>query len=240
MKIIINDKICGKQNLINHIETQLKSPYKNDNWDGFRDCIGDLSWISDTNVEITHESLPVLNQSDMLIYLNLLYETAMSWRLDSEKDFSVTFPDNQIQEIDDLIQTENMSLLNRMTGSKLYQIQLGYWEDGELAKVYFLFDGFCFFLDKSLRIDYYPLSMYQISDALEGQLIIPYSDTGIKSVKTIREEVSEWSFHECKRNIVKDGQRQVIISFKNKRIVDNDVVCCLDSNQVFRCYIKNY
>lgn len=80
MKINISDKICGRHNLINSIEGELGSPYENDNWDGFRDCIGDLSWVSDTNVEIIHESLPVLDQSDMSIYLNLLYETVMFWR----------------------------------------------------------------------------------------------------------------------------------------------------------------
>lgn len=239
MKINISDKICGRHNLINFIEGELGSPYENDNWDGFRDCIGDLSWVSDTNVEIIHESLPVLDQSDMSIYLNLLYETVMSWRLDLEKNFSVVFPENQIQEINDIIQSENMSLFNRMTGSVLYQIQLGYGEDDRLEKVYFQFDGFCFFLDRTLRLDYYPLSVYQISDVLEGRLIIPYSDVGIKSIKTLRKEVSDWSFHECKRKMGKDGQRQVIISFKNKRIFGKDVVCSLDSNQVFHCHVKN-
>lgn len=239
MKINISDKICGRQNLINFIEEGLGSPYENDTWDGFRDCIGDLSWVSDTNVEIIHESLPVLDQSDMSIYLNLLYETVMSWRLDSDKNFSVVFPENQIQEINDIIQNENMSLFNRMTGSVLYQIQLGYGEDNGLEKVYFQFDGFCFFLDRTLRLDCYPLSVYQISDVLEGRLIIPYSDAGIKSVKTLREAVYDWRFHECKRNITKEGQRQVIIRFKNKRIFGKDVVCSLDSNQVFQCHVKN-
>lgn len=239
MKILINDKICGKHNLINYMENSLGAPYQDDNWDGFRDCLLDLSWVSDTNVEITHESLPVLDQSDLLRYLNLLYETEMSWRLDSEKNFSVAFPENQIQEISDIIQSENMALFNRLTGSKLYQIQLGYGEDDRLAKVYFQFDGLCFFLDRSLRLDYYSLSIYQISDVLEERLIIPYSDGGIKSVKTLREEASDWHFHECKRNIGKDGQKQIIIRFKNKRIFGEDVVCSLDSNQVFHCYINN-
>ncbi|MGM9764090.1 MAG: hypothetical protein ACI3ZQ_08740 [Candidatus Cryptobacteroides sp.] len=238
MKIIVNDSICGIHNLINYIEDKLGSPYQNDNWDGFRDCIGDLSWLSDTNVEIIHESMPVLEQSDMLIYLDVLYEVEMSWRLTKEKKFSAVFTENMAQEVGNIIQANNLALLDRMSGLKLYQIQLGYDENNRLLKVYFLFDGFCFFLDRSLRLNYYSLSTYQISDAVEGKLCIPNrDDESVGSVKTLKNEVNNWVFRDCNKSTDKNGQRHFHVNFKSKIVFIENVDCFIDANQVFHCSI---
>lgn len=79
MILLIDDTVCGKRNLIDYIEERLNSPYSGDNWDGFRDALLDLSWMSDNSVEIRHDSLPFLNQRDLQIYLEILYETERSW-----------------------------------------------------------------------------------------------------------------------------------------------------------------
>ncbi|MGM9739894.1 MAG: hypothetical protein ACI3ZP_04750 [Candidatus Cryptobacteroides sp.] len=238
MRIIISDRICGDQNLINYIEEKLASPYRNDNWDGFRDCIGDLSWLPDESVEIVHESLPLLDYTDMSIYLDILYATERSWRLYKEKRFTFVFPEHLRPKVNDIIHAENLRLFKRLAGSRLYQMQFGFGEDKTLRKVYLQCGSFCISVDENFRFDYYSLSVHQLSDVLEGRLCIPCAE-GINNFKTIRKEVKDWTLLDCNLYTDKNGLEHFQANFQYKSLFYKVMDCFPDSNRVFHCMIDN-
>ena len=239
MKILINDKICGVSNLINYIEKSLNSPYQDDNWDGFRDCLLDLSWVSDTAIEIVHESLPILSERDFSSYIDILYEAERVWWQWRELDFSVVFPDMYKQKVCDTIHSNNMLLFNRMKNERLRQMQFGYGTDMKLRKLNFLFNGFCFSIDKNLSLDYYSLTDSQMSDSLEKNMNIKDNDDSENLYFKTVKDVSSWIFCDCKELIDKDGQSCYRIRFKDTFI--NKIECRLYGGQALRVHgIERY
>lgn len=90
--VLIDNSLQSERSVIDKIEKALSAPYDKDNWDGFRDAIGDLSWLECYSIVLVHKSLPKLNGWDMKIYLELIYEASTKW--DSaygDKEFQVFF-----------------------------------------------------------------------------------------------------------------------------------------------------
>lgn len=239
MRILINDRICsGARGLINFIEGLLGAPYHDDNWDGFRDCLLDLSWCQDP-IEIMHESLPALTPEEFDTYVGILYEAERAWRLSEEIDFSVVFLADRQQEVRDIIQASNLALFNGMKGNALRLIQLGYGRDNRLIKVYLAFGTFCFSLDESLNVDYYSLSRYQISELLDGRLSIPQiDDKRINNVQTLGQEVSGWLFKSCNLFCDNCSQRHCNIWFRSIGIFPVVIDVYKDNCQQLRCFVN--
>ena len=77
------------------------------NWDAFLDCLRDLSWISQKEVQIVHEDVPLhRDEAERRIYLEILQTALLDWSekrdgpgadlpadwLYIEHDLEVTFP----------------------------------------------------------------------------------------------------------------------------------------------------
>lgn len=239
MKITISDKICGKQNLIFHIENILTAPYKDDNWDGLRDCLQDLSWINDTSVEIWHDSLPTLNSQELLTYLDILYETEITWRKNDTVEFSVIYPVDQMDYISSLIQYNNLILFNRLIGQQLRRIIFVYEEDKKLLEVYFLFDGFCFSIDNHLKVDYYPLTIFQMEHSIEYCSKIHKVNNIDLNFVDMFNEITNWSLIDCKVDTNDKRNPNCQVRFRNTVICIAQIECYLDSNRRF-CCVLNY
>lgn len=77
-------KARGKEKLLNILSEKLRFPrYFGHNWDALEECLGDLSWLNDSDksetkrVVIVHESLPFSAAGDQLaIYLGVLHDAA--------------------------------------------------------------------------------------------------------------------------------------------------------------------
>lgn len=233
MILLIDDTVCGKRNLIDYIEERLNSPYSGDNWDGFRDALLDLSWLSDNSVEIRHDSLPLLNQRDLQIYLEILYETERSWKLDGDIKFNILFPEGQQKMIGNCIQSSNIKLFNRMSGQHLRRLQLGFRDDGRLQKVYLLSDCYCFSIDDKMTLDYYPLTAYKMKEILNDSFSITEMD-GVKNVQTV-DAVSSWKFLGCEEYSYENG-KGFCIRCRDSGIMKR-IECYYGENQVFCCRI---
>ncbi len=79
MNVVIDERITGKRSLIDTIEGGINSPYEKDNWDGFRDAIGALEWVTDRKIRFIHLGLPVLDVKDAQIYYSIMSEVSSRW-----------------------------------------------------------------------------------------------------------------------------------------------------------------
>lgn len=72
-------KARGKEKVLNILSERLRFPrYFGHNWDALEECLGDLSWLGETQrVVIVHEGLPFSEAGDQLaIYLGVLHDAA--------------------------------------------------------------------------------------------------------------------------------------------------------------------
>jgi RNAse (barnase) inhibitor barstar len=90
-KVLIPRNVRSKEDLFRALLQEFKFPYFGANWDALRDCLRDLSWISEDRVVVVHEDLPFLLESEIKIYLEILSEAVDDWAGDS-KEFLVVFP----------------------------------------------------------------------------------------------------------------------------------------------------
>ncbi|MGY2238033.1 barstar family protein [Pseudomonas gingeri] len=61
------------------------------NWDALYDCLRDLEWIPCCKVVIFHETLPLLDRSDLKIYLEILRDSVIDWYEDESHELEVVF-----------------------------------------------------------------------------------------------------------------------------------------------------
>lgn len=99
--ILIDASLQSKDAVIDRIEKALEAPYNEDNWDGFRDAITDLSWLACPSVVLVHKALPKMNAWDLKTYLELLYDVSKEWDSGNcEKGFYVYFSLEDKPQID--------------------------------------------------------------------------------------------------------------------------------------------
>ena len=77
--VVIDESIVGKRQLIDTIENNVHNVFENDNWDGLLDVIGALEYIENQTVNFIHLGFPVLNKSDLSIYLDILRIACEEW-----------------------------------------------------------------------------------------------------------------------------------------------------------------
>jgi RNAse (barnase) inhibitor barstar len=90
-KVLIPRNVRSKEDLFRALLQEFKFPYFGANWDALRDCLRDLSWISEDRIVVVHEDLPILPKLDLQHYLEILSEAVDDWTGDS-KEFLVVFP----------------------------------------------------------------------------------------------------------------------------------------------------
>jgi hypothetical protein len=86
--------ITTKAGLMNALDGELQFPdYFGCNWDALAECIQDLSWLSDGNVALVHEDVPLENdRRSLAIYLSILRDAVEKWAATKERKLLVLFP----------------------------------------------------------------------------------------------------------------------------------------------------
>lgn len=87
--------INGKEELMRQHNDKLLFPYFGFNWDALLDMLCDFHWIKQQKVVLVHDDLPILNEEDFRIYMEILIEAVESWyNCDAEEKhaFEVVFP----------------------------------------------------------------------------------------------------------------------------------------------------
>ena len=74
--------------LFNYYIKEAKFPqYYGGNWDAFKDCLCDFSWIEQHKIIILHEDLPLMRKvKDAQTYVDILITAVNVWKLDPEAE----------------------------------------------------------------------------------------------------------------------------------------------------------
>lgn len=81
-----------KQALLEWYNESLNFPYFGYNWDSLNDLLNDLNWISERHVWVCHAELPRLAKTDMVTYINILFDAIVSWGSNQEHVLHFSFP----------------------------------------------------------------------------------------------------------------------------------------------------
>ena len=86
--------IRSKQKLLRTLAAQLRLPdYFGYNWDALEECLRDLSWLPDGDVQIRHRDLPLSPGSqDWRTYLQILRSAAAFWAKSGSRLLVCQFP----------------------------------------------------------------------------------------------------------------------------------------------------
>lgn len=87
--LLVPENIRTKQEIFSFFSRELSFPeYFSDNWDSFDEIINDLSWISESRIDIVHADVPLRSSpTDLGIYIDLLLNAFSA----SEKIHSISF-----------------------------------------------------------------------------------------------------------------------------------------------------
>ena len=84
--VIINHSINSKKELFEHFRVSLDIPYLTiTNFDAFRDVMAELEWISEDEIIIYHDSLPALDEKDLVCYIDYLNIIDVEWEKYEER-----------------------------------------------------------------------------------------------------------------------------------------------------------
>jgi len=98
------DCINSKEELLYDYSIKLKFPsYFGFNWDAFKDCLSDLENIAQNTVIIYHQELPMLKESDLITYLEILNEAVIQWHKYEDHVFEVYFNMQDYDKVHQLI-----------------------------------------------------------------------------------------------------------------------------------------
>ena len=86
--------IRSKQKLLRTLADELRLPdYFGYNWDALEECLRDLSWLPEGNVQIRHRDLPLSPGSqDRRTYLHVLRSAAAFWAKSGSRLLVCQFP----------------------------------------------------------------------------------------------------------------------------------------------------
>ncbi|MDR1203750.1 MAG: barstar family protein [Tannerellaceae bacterium] len=91
-------KVRGKEDLLKQLSDKLKFPdYFGFNWDALFECLRDFHWIEQQKIVLVHDDLPVLEEKDLHIYLEILIDavkTWQDWKEGEEHSLEVIFPES--------------------------------------------------------------------------------------------------------------------------------------------------
>lgn len=87
--------ISSKDELFKQLSDKLEMPdYFGHNWDALSDCLRDFHWIEQQKIILAHDDFPQLNEHELSIYLQLLFEAVQDWKEGEEHILEVVFPES--------------------------------------------------------------------------------------------------------------------------------------------------
>lgn len=101
----VDSSLDTMRKLIDHVEGAVKAPYTNDNWEGLRETLFDLSWLPDgQGAWLLNYGFPSLEEKDLDIYMSILIEADKVWPTyldDFEPDkLHICFLDSMREEVE--------------------------------------------------------------------------------------------------------------------------------------------
>jgi hypothetical protein len=109
--------VVTKQALIATLAKQLSFPdYCGENWDGFEECLRDLSWLPTGQVALTHTDVPLVNDvANARIYLAILSDAVRKMSKSEVHTLSVVFPIKFREQIEWLLRSQRAQDAKRLT-----------------------------------------------------------------------------------------------------------------------------
>ncbi|WP_175931869.1 MULTISPECIES: barstar family protein [unclassified Burkholderia] len=96
--------IGTKNDLLEALASSLVFPaYFGFNWDALFDCLRDFSWLDEHDIVLVHPDLPLLQQSELKIYLRLLRDSVLDWRPDEAHRFEVVFAESDKEAVERML-----------------------------------------------------------------------------------------------------------------------------------------
>jgi RNAse (barnase) inhibitor barstar len=84
------------------------------NWDALYDCLCDFHWMTEKNIIIIHDNLPILDVNELKVYLSILIDSIKCWNSGNyEHTLGVVFSIQDKNFIENtLMSMENRELIN--------------------------------------------------------------------------------------------------------------------------------
>lgn len=87
--------INSKKELLKQLSNKLEMPeYFGYNWDALYDFLRDFHWIEQQKIILVHDDFPLLNEYELLTYLQVLSEAVQDWKDGEEHSLEVVFPES--------------------------------------------------------------------------------------------------------------------------------------------------
>lgn len=86
--------VRNKDELLEQLNIKLKFPeYFGFNWDALLDVLCDFHWIKQKKVVLIHDDFPRLNEQELTIYLQILFDSIQAWKGCEKHIIEVVFPE---------------------------------------------------------------------------------------------------------------------------------------------------
>lgn len=90
--------VRSKEELLKQLNDELKFPdYFGFNWDALLDVLCDFHWIEQRWVVLVHDELPILDNNELRIYFEILFNAIKAWqdwKEGGEHSFEIVFPES--------------------------------------------------------------------------------------------------------------------------------------------------
>lgn len=92
-KGFVRTGISDVDELLNELADSLKFPeYYGENWNALSDCLRDFHWVEEKRVFLIHEDIPSINDDDLNIYIEILFDAVGDWKEGEDHELFVIFP----------------------------------------------------------------------------------------------------------------------------------------------------